>query len=143
MISGYTWKAVRMLRCMWWRFAFGDRRMKYKRGESARLQLRTRLESLDQGVRDQRGAWPAVSGGLAVWRVTWTAISTYRGIDWALEAIHSSSITVLCRLFSTYADLTGETATSYSGIGLTPMSTSFAWNYLHQPRTFCYPASAA
>ncbi len=36
------------------------------------------------------------------------------------------------QLFSTYADLTGETATSHLGHRPYRMSASFAWNYLHQ-----------
>jgi len=52
--------------------------------------------------------------------------------DWALEAIHMLQHHSFVQLFSTYADLTGETATSYSGHRPYRMSTSFAWNYLHQ-----------
>ena len=48
--------------------------------------------------------------------------------DWALEAIHMLQHHSFVQLFSTYADLTGETATSYSGHRPYRMSTSFAWN---------------
>jgi len=53
--------------------------------------------------------------------------------DWALEAIHMLQHHSFVQLFSTYADLTGETATSHLGHRPYRMSTSFAWNYLHQP----------
>ena len=52
--------------------------------------------------------------------------------DWALEAVHMLQHHSFVQLFSTYADLTGATATSYSGYRPYRMSTSFAWNYLHQ-----------
>src|ERR1700687_1435012 len=51
--------------------------------------------------------------------------------DWALEAIHMLQHHSFVQLFSTYADLTGETATSHLGHRPYRMSTSFAWNYLH------------
>jgi hypothetical protein len=52
--------------------------------------------------------------------------------DWALEAIHMLQHHSFVQLFSTYADLTGETATSHLGHRPYRMSTSFAWNYMHQ-----------
>lgn len=52
--------------------------------------------------------------------------------DWALEAIHMLQHHSFVQLFSTYADLTGETATSYFGHRPYRMSTSFAWNHMHQ-----------
>jgi hypothetical protein len=39
--------------------------------------------------------------------------------DWALEAIHTLQHHSFVQLFSTYTDLTGETATSYRAIALT------------------------
>jgi hypothetical protein len=51
--------------------------------------------------------------------------------DWALEAIHMLQHYSFVQLFSTYADLTGETATSHLGHRPYRMSTSFAWNYMH------------
>jgi len=55
--------------------------------------------------------------------------------DWALEAIHMLQHHSYVQLFSSYADLTGETATSVSGHRPYRMSASFAWNYLH-PQEF-------
>ncbi len=52
--------------------------------------------------------------------------------DWALEAIHMLQHHSFVQLFSTYTDLTGETATSHLGHRPYRMSASFAWNYLHQ-----------
>src|ERR1035441_8223599 len=52
--------------------------------------------------------------------------------DWALEAIHMLQHHSFVQLFSTYTDLTGETATSHLGHRPYRMSMSFAWNYLHQ-----------
>lgn len=52
--------------------------------------------------------------------------------DWALEAIHMLQHHSFVQLFSTYTDLTGETATSHLGHRPYRMNTSFAWNYLHQ-----------
>jgi hypothetical protein len=52
--------------------------------------------------------------------------------DWALEAIHMLQHHSFVQLFSTYSDLTGETATSNMGHRPYRMSTSFAWNYSHQ-----------
>ena len=51
--------------------------------------------------------------------------------DWALEAIHMLQHHSFVQLFSTYADLTGETATSHVGHRPYRMSASFAWNYMH------------
>lgn len=52
--------------------------------------------------------------------------------DWALEAIHLLQHYEFVQLFSTYADLTGETATSWQGHRPYRLNSSFAWNYLHQ-----------
>ena len=52
--------------------------------------------------------------------------------DWALEAIHMLQHHHFVQLFNVYANLTGETATSWQGHRPFSMSASFAWNYLHQ-----------
>jgi hypothetical protein len=55
--------------------------------------------------------------------------------DWALEAIHLLQHYDFVQLFSTYADLTGETATSWNGHRPYRLNSSFAWNYSH-PKQF-------
>lgn len=55
--------------------------------------------------------------------------------DWALEAIHLLQHYDFVQLFSTYADLTGETATSWAGQRPYRLNSSFAWNYSH-PKDF-------
>ena len=52
--------------------------------------------------------------------------------DWALEAIHMLQHHEFVQLFSGYADLTSETATSDTGHRLYRQNYSFAWNYTHQ-----------
>jgi hypothetical protein len=52
--------------------------------------------------------------------------------DWALEAIHMLQHHQFVQLFSSYADLTGHMPTSWAGDRPYRMSSSFAWNYLHQ-----------
>jgi len=52
--------------------------------------------------------------------------------DWALEAIHMLQHHHFVQLFSAYSDLTGETATSWSGHRPYRIKSSFAWNFLHQ-----------
>jgi len=57
--------------------------------------------------------------------------------DWALEAIHMLQHHSFVQLFSSYADLTGETATSAAGHRPYRMSASFTWNYQH-PQEFVH-----
>ena len=52
--------------------------------------------------------------------------------DWALEAVHLLQHYDFVQLFSTYADITGETATSWRGHRPYRLNSTFAWNYLHQ-----------
>jgi hypothetical protein len=51
--------------------------------------------------------------------------------DWALEAIHLLQHYDFVQLFSTYADITGETATSWQGARPYRLNSTFAWNYQH------------
>lgn len=51
--------------------------------------------------------------------------------DWALEAIHLLQHYDFVQLFSTYADVTGETATSWQGDRPYRLNSTFAWNYQH------------
>ncbi|MFZ1918332.1 MAG: hypothetical protein WAU58_12210 [Terriglobales bacterium] len=55
--------------------------------------------------------------------------------DWALETVHMLQHHSYVQLFSSYADLTGETATSATGHRPYRMSASFTWNYQH-PQEF-------
>lgn len=52
--------------------------------------------------------------------------------DWALEAIHMLQHHQFVQLFSSYTDISGTDSTSYQGHRPYRMSSSFAWNYLHQ-----------
>lgn len=51
--------------------------------------------------------------------------------DWALEAVHLLQHYDFVQLFSTYADITGETATSWQGHRPYRLNSTFAWNYQH------------
>jgi hypothetical protein len=57
---------------------------------------------------------------------------TFTRHDWALEAIHMLQHHQFVQLFSAYADLTGETSTSWSGHRPYRMNSSFAWNFTKQ-----------
>jgi len=57
---------------------------------------------------------------------------TFTRHDWALEAIHMLQHHQFVQLFSSYADLTGETATSFDGHRPYRLNSTFAWNFLHQ-----------
>jgi len=52
--------------------------------------------------------------------------------DWALEAIHMLQHHQFVQLFSSYTDITGHMPTSWEGSRPYRMSSSFAWNYMHQ-----------
>lgn len=57
---------------------------------------------------------------------------TFTRHDWALEAIHMLQHHQFVQLFSTYADLTGETSTSWSGHRPYRINSAFSWNFIHQ-----------
>lgn len=57
---------------------------------------------------------------------------TFTRHDWAFEAIQLLQHYDFVQLFSSYTDLSGETATSWVGQRPYRMNSSFAWNYLHQ-----------
>jgi hypothetical protein len=114
--------------------AFGDRPHEVTSAENPLdLQLRTDSSlwikecAINEGVRRFPPDWKY--GGYVDGDFHFTRL------DWALEAIHMLQHHSFVQLFSTYTDLTGETATSDSGHRPYRMSTSFAWNYLH-PREF-------
>ena len=62
----------------------------------------------------------------------WDADFTTPRHDWALEAIHMLQHHQFVQLFSSYTDITGTSATSFDGNRPYRMTSSFAWNYLHQ-----------
>ena len=94
------------------------------------IQLRSDCEMwhkenlLNIGVRHFPAGWRY--GGY------WDADFTCTRHDWALEAIHMLQHHQFVQLFSSYADLTGETPTSWMGHRPYRLTSSFAWNYLHQ-----------
>lgn len=59
---------------------------------------------------------------------------TFTRSDWALEAIQMLQHHDFVQLFSSYTDLTGETATSYKGHRPFRMMPSFAYNYIHRDK---------
>ena len=116
--------------------AFGDRPHEVTSADNSRdLQLRTDSSlwikecAINEGVRRFPPDWKY--GGYVDGDFHFTRH------DWALEAIHMLQHHSFVRLFSTYSDLTGETANSDSGHRPYRMSASFAWNYLH-PREFLH-----
>ncbi len=62
----------------------------------------------------------------------WDADFTTTRHDWALETIHMLQHYSWVQLFSTYVDLTGNYPTSWMGQRPYRMSSSFAYNFLHQ-----------
>jgi hypothetical protein len=111
--------------------AFGDRPHEVTRRDNALdLQLRTDSSlwikecAINEGVRRFPADWQY--GGYVDGDFHFTRH------DWALEAIHMLQHHSFVQLFSTYTDLTGETATSHLGHRPYRMSASFAWNYGHQ-----------
>lgn len=56
---------------------------------------------------------------------------TFTRHDWALEAIHLLQHYDFVQLFSTYTDLSVETATSWRGHRPYRTNSTFAWDYLH------------
>ncbi len=57
---------------------------------------------------------------------------TFTRHDWALEAIHMLQHHQFVQLFSAYADLTGETSTSWSGHRPYRMNSTIGWNFGRQ-----------
>jgi hypothetical protein len=111
--------------------AFGDRPFEVtSRDNPLDLQLRTDCSlwikecAINEGVRRFPPDWQY--GGYVDGDFHFTRH------DWALEAVHMLQHHSFVQLFSTYSDLTGETATSYLGHRPYRMSTSFACNYMHQ-----------
>jgi hypothetical protein len=110
--------------------AFGDRPHEVtSRDHPLDLQLRTDSSlwikecAINEGVRRFAPGWQY--GGYVDGDFHFTRY------DWALEAIHMLQHHSFVQLFSSYSDLTGETATSHLGHRPYRMSSSFAWNYLH------------
>ncbi|HLI84796.1 MAG TPA: hypothetical protein VKV17_12815 [Bryobacteraceae bacterium] len=94
------------------------------------VQLRTDCEMFHKenlvniGVRHFPQGW--MYGGY------WDADFHCTRHDWALEAIHLLQHYHFVQLFSSYSDLTAETATSWMGHRPWRITSSFAWNFLHQ-----------
>src|ERR1700694_1453862 len=62
----------------------------------------------------------------------WMATSTSRDTTGALEAIHMLQHHQFVQLFSAYADLTGETSTSWSGHRPYRMNSTMAFHFGRQ-----------
>ncbi len=110
--------------------AYGRRPFEVTTGEADEIQLRTDVELwhkenlINLGV--QRFPPDALYGGYIDGDFHFTRH------DWALEAIHMLQHHHFVQLFSSYSDLTAETATSHSGHRPYRIKSSFAWNFLHQ-----------
>lgn len=111
--------------------AYGDRPFEVTDPDSPTdTQLRTTSEMwhkencINKGVEKFPAGWKY--GGYA------DADFTFNRFDWGLEAIHMLQHYDFVQLFSSYVDITGETATSWKGHRPWRVTSSFAWNYLHQ-----------
>lgn len=109
--------------------AFGDRPFEVTGDDPNDLQLRTS----DEMWLKEASINLAVSRLPADWKYAGYADGDFHFTrhDWALEAIHLLQHYDFVQLFSTYADLTGETATSWQGHRPYRVNSAFAWNYQH------------
>jgi hypothetical protein len=109
--------------------AFGDRPFEVTGDDHNDLQLRT----TDEMWLKENSINLAVSKLPVDWKYAGYVDADFHFTrhDWALEAVHLLQHYDFVQLFSTYADITGETATSWQGHRPYRLNSSFAWNYQH------------